>query len=381
MKKIKFKSTKGITLIALVITIVVLLILAGVSIATLTGENGILTQAEDAKTKTTKEEARERIQLEMLASIGNDGKYNVEKAKQNLKDNLGLTEESGNVVDNGDGTLTIKEKGYEFFVNKEGVISVAGASGATKLAGDVLKVDSTATDAAAKSPYVKYNGLDCRVLYNDETHGLQIITAGSVGNVTLGYGDTEVIASDFTYDGTATVNDNFKKAAASYNNAVDNLNKKAKTYMDTKGIATDARCLGSNPTLTSDSKFQSDVSGMWSGTYDYLTTYSWNNKFKTADTNYKDDVGQLNTLGLNVSSGNTWLASRDVCSSSYYAYFLVRFVISSGDDDLGNLCNVYSDGSTSSSSPSFGFRPIFLLSSNIVISDGDGSSEKPYVIE
>ena len=39
------KNSKGITLIALVITIIVLLILAGVTIATLTGDNGILTQA------------------------------------------------------------------------------------------------------------------------------------------------------------------------------------------------------------------------------------------------------------------------------------------------------------------------------------------------
>ena len=43
-KKI-FKSTKGITLIALVVTIIILLILAGVSIAMLTGNNGVLTQA------------------------------------------------------------------------------------------------------------------------------------------------------------------------------------------------------------------------------------------------------------------------------------------------------------------------------------------------
>ena len=44
---------KGITLIALVVTIVVLLILAGVSISMLTGENGIITQAQDAKLATT----------------------------------------------------------------------------------------------------------------------------------------------------------------------------------------------------------------------------------------------------------------------------------------------------------------------------------------
>ena len=47
--KLKLKKDKGITLIALVVTVVVLLILAGVSIATLTGENGIITQAIEAR--------------------------------------------------------------------------------------------------------------------------------------------------------------------------------------------------------------------------------------------------------------------------------------------------------------------------------------------
>ena len=52
MEKQRLRKNKGITLIALVITIIVLLILAGVSIAMLTGENGILTQAQKAKTET-----------------------------------------------------------------------------------------------------------------------------------------------------------------------------------------------------------------------------------------------------------------------------------------------------------------------------------------
>ena len=46
MRKFKKNSNNGITLIALIITIIVLLILAGVSIAMLTGDNGILTQAK-----------------------------------------------------------------------------------------------------------------------------------------------------------------------------------------------------------------------------------------------------------------------------------------------------------------------------------------------
>jgi len=54
----EIENRQGITLIALVITIVVLLILAGVSIAILTGQNGILTQAQNAK-KATEEAAKE----------------------------------------------------------------------------------------------------------------------------------------------------------------------------------------------------------------------------------------------------------------------------------------------------------------------------------
>ena len=60
-------NNKGITLIALVITIIVLLILAGVSIAMLTGQNGILNQATDAKEETAEAEVVERINMELNA--------------------------------------------------------------------------------------------------------------------------------------------------------------------------------------------------------------------------------------------------------------------------------------------------------------------------
>ena len=63
------KNNKGITLIALVVTIIVLLILAGVLIAMLTGDNGILTQSKNAKTDTEKAEAVERINLALNAAL------------------------------------------------------------------------------------------------------------------------------------------------------------------------------------------------------------------------------------------------------------------------------------------------------------------------
>lgn len=58
-----FKRSKGITLIALVITIIVLLILAGVTIATLTGDNGLLSKASTAKNTVNESEIEEKLKL------------------------------------------------------------------------------------------------------------------------------------------------------------------------------------------------------------------------------------------------------------------------------------------------------------------------------
>lgn len=72
-----FKQKQGITLIALVITIIVLLILAGVSIATLTGQNGILNRASIAKEETRIAGLEEELKVKfednnILLSLGND---------------------------------------------------------------------------------------------------------------------------------------------------------------------------------------------------------------------------------------------------------------------------------------------------------------------
>ena len=70
-RKGRIEKQRGITLIALVITIIVLLILAGVSIATLTGENGILTKANKAKEETEKASEEEQRELAMIEATMN----------------------------------------------------------------------------------------------------------------------------------------------------------------------------------------------------------------------------------------------------------------------------------------------------------------------
>ena len=66
------KGIRGITLIVLVVTIVILLILAGVTIATLTGENGILTRAIEAKNKTKNLQAEELSSIRDRKSVGRE---------------------------------------------------------------------------------------------------------------------------------------------------------------------------------------------------------------------------------------------------------------------------------------------------------------------
>ena len=57
------KNNKGITLVALVITIIVLLILAGVSISMVVGENGVLNRAKNATTETARAQAQEALEM------------------------------------------------------------------------------------------------------------------------------------------------------------------------------------------------------------------------------------------------------------------------------------------------------------------------------
>ena len=71
-EQVRRKEEKGITLIALVITIIVLLILAGVSIATLTGENGILTKANKAREETETASEEEQRELAIIEANMSD---------------------------------------------------------------------------------------------------------------------------------------------------------------------------------------------------------------------------------------------------------------------------------------------------------------------
>ena len=91
MIKVKDNKEKGITLIALVITIIVLLILAGVSISMISSQDGILNKTTDAKEKMNNAEELEQVQLAVMASYNNEGQIDYGKLKTELNKIKGIT--------------------------------------------------------------------------------------------------------------------------------------------------------------------------------------------------------------------------------------------------------------------------------------------------
>lgn len=105
MKKIK-KDEIGITIIALVITIIVLLILAGITIAMLTGDNGILTKATESSETSEREKTRERIGLSVqAANIEGKGQLEYNNLNEELKKEFG--EGNYKILNAGKGYLII----------------------------------------------------------------------------------------------------------------------------------------------------------------------------------------------------------------------------------------------------------------------------------
>ena len=114
------KENKGITLIALVITIIVLIILAGISINLLLGDNGIIKKAQEAGIESEKASLVEEIQLKITdKQIGNNGKISKEQVK-NILDEYGTT-----IIENDEITgLRPENKDYIILIGNIGPADV-----------------------------------------------------------------------------------------------------------------------------------------------------------------------------------------------------------------------------------------------------------------
>ena len=310
------KRQEGITLVALVITVIVLIILAGVTLSTLVGDNGIITKAQEAKQNMANAAAEE------------------DKSLQNMLNKM-------NEIEAGGGEIEVPEKP------------------------EYPTIETTLSEGK----YVWYtdaNGTQqkCIVLYGPEnekysSYGIQIITSGTVTNgFTLG-----------SYD--------FNTSRNIYNSAITTLNTEAEKYRKKyDGIAELARCVGSMPDNPNyDGAGMYTRSDSWFSSYN--NTFKDTDNNYEADWNQMKSI-VINGQGIHSIGKYYWLASRSVLAS--YSSFRVRIVSASGDLLYAALCRVYSDGDADGKGNSHGLRLVFHLKSGIKVTGGDGSEGNPYTL-
>ena len=111
-----YSVDEGITLIALVVTIVVLLILSGITIRLVFGSNGVINKAQDANENTQIAKVREQLELAKGPEyIEGNGKYNPDSYFERIQAEGIIGNKDTDVIDNGDGTYEVTTTpGYIF---------------------------------------------------------------------------------------------------------------------------------------------------------------------------------------------------------------------------------------------------------------------------
>ena len=322
------KRQEGITLVALVITVIVLIILAGVTLSTLVGDNGIITKAKEGKQNMTNAAAEE------------------DKSLQNMLNKMNEIEAGGGEIEVPDPPTEPEEPEEPMYPTIETTLS--------------------------EGKYVLYTDANedpqkCIVLYGPEnekysSYGIQIITADTVtDSYTLG------------------VQGDFNTSRNIYNSVITTLNAEAEKYRKKDdGIAELARCVGSMPDNPNY-----DGAGMYTRSDSWFSSY--NNTLKDTDTNYEADWNQMQSIvingqGIHNIGKKYWLASRIVNAYSTNSYFSVRYVRANGTLNYSDLCFVRSDGNAFGYSRDNGLRLVFRLKSGIKVTGGDGSEGNPYTL-
>ena len=354
------KEKKGITLIALVLTIIVLLILAAVTLNLVLGDNGIITKANIAKDTTTIEDEKEKIGLAYLdykmknennedavlavegafvdgngspdwritfenrdqyILSGNDGTIEmiertdtdklVEKYVLGKKEN-DIIDNSSKVFKNDENSITdasttvihlfdISDFGkyrYRYIKYNNAVYKVF----IDYQTGDTKTVRRVYTQSGREGETVTYNGIEYTILY-DNGDTVQMVINSTIGQLALGYIDTNT-----------TGNDNFEKTVYSYNNAITRLNNYCATLIELDDNITDVRSVGSNPyNKNSENKKIYSNNNLESVSYKYNgNIVKVNNIAKSEDFNYEEDMVRMCYFGILTSSDEKqyWIASR-----------------------------------------------------------------------
>ena len=179
------KKEEGITLIALITTIIVLLILAGISIGAITGSNGIIGGAQSAKEETEISQEREIIDISTVEAMGKNNRGNLEEEEfQTALSNH--TNGKAEVSDIGEEfEVFFEESGRYYSVDKDGNILDYVVGVTDQYPGDITKKeDGTVLDGSIDKPY-EINCIEDLVAFSNTVNGTgKVFVNGKLTNVT-----------------------------------------------------------------------------------------------------------------------------------------------------------------------------------------------------
>jgi len=161
-----YMKNKGITLIALTVTVIVLLIISGVTISYLTGENGIINQAKDSKKFAGAVEEKEVLNTSVAAAIGKSSNSKIDEVnlKKYLNQNVG-DEVKDYTLEKRDGyySVTFTATGNEYVVWENGTVQ------------DM--------DEYQKTPYLKLDPSELNALEKGSSQVIKAITNVNNSNI------------------------------------------------------------------------------------------------------------------------------------------------------------------------------------------------------
>lgn len=445
------RKNRGITLIALVVTIIILVILAGVSMNILLGDEGIIAKAKETKRIQEVATILEKLELEKL-EVAMDNEYETKLdvylthlqtegiiTEDDIKDpwntglgstyitiddysfllqqegnNIKITAAQGPVilkldtqvnaeegtidvnvvatnVTNGKYEYSIRQEGQDYTVEKVSNSENYTFEGLTKDVQyyiRVIVVDEDGnldeeikpvfTSTIQPGAYVSYNPIAktfeltadktgyestqsfntgdykglWRVLYNDTTNGLQIISEDSVGDLYL-------------------------SGKIGYNKAIETLNEFCSKYEE-ETLSESSRVVGTDPTNPVDPA---------AGNVEFVVEFngSKDSGLKQPDTKYTTDYQAMSQLGIHDIGSYYWLGNRKVYHDSEVGYFSIYTLASGGNVEYRRMVDMYANLESGKNlyeyEYAYGVRPVIKFPINSTgVTSGTGEEGSPFVL-
>ena len=391
----KTENIKGITLIVLVITIIVLLILAGVSIATLTGQNGIIAQAQNAKKQNEYATAKEKVNASIIAasSRSKKGDLDADKLIEQIK-NRGGTASKRN-----DGfPVDAIVDGKNFIIDKDGNIVEKKERPGLKV-GDYINYKPDTSDGKTYSLQGIYSGYSKDQTIAKETLNwriLKIKADGSIDIISDPINNTVRFGGSLGYNnGVYLLNDICKEL---YSNTSKGVTARSVNLKDMESWLTDAGKTardkytsqgikyGENQTYTGGNSYTPDVYNLEEdeNSNHYISpTTKTSTKLETLNTkqtyynllineeNFGNGAKVLN------NSSSYWVAAHYVNCFSYYANFGLRDI----HNGMNGGASMFNSNNRNGSSNDH-IRAVVSVGSDVKINANTGDSpENAHTIE